>query len=84
MNSTSLPTINLPQPKLKRTKVKVSADMLPMFATICPARIVGSEQSDGLVVLVLEAEKLPDTEWSTIYVENDGRKSTISIKPVVG
>tara|TARA_Y100001951_G_scaffold102983_2_gene110822 strand:+ start:360 stop:608 length:249 start_codon:yes stop_codon:yes gene_type:complete len=73
----SLPIIEKKPP---RTKVKVSPSMLPMLATICPVQIVGSEQSEGLVVLVLEGAGCPKAEWSTIHCENERGKTTVTIK----
>ena len=51
-----------------------------MLATICPVQIVGSEQSEGLVVLVLEGAGCPKAEWSTIHCENERGKTTVTIK----
>ena len=77
MMTSAIPIITAPKP---RTKVKVSPQLLPMFATICPFDIVGSEQSDGdVVVLVLEGAGLPKAEWSTIICERKGGKSIVEI-----
>jgi hypothetical protein len=77
MMTTPLPII---QPKRPTTKVKISPSLLPMFATICPFDIIGSEQSrDGVVVLVLEGNGLPQAEWSTIMCERKGNKSIVEI-----
>ena len=59
--------------------------MLPMFATICPFDIVGSEHSDGgIVVLVLEGAGLPKSEWSTIMCERKGSKSVVELVAING
>ena len=77
MMTTSIPIIQAPRPT---TKVKISPSLLPMFATICPFDIIGSEHSrDGLVVLVLEGTGLPQAEWSTIMCERKGNKSIVEI-----
>lgn len=84
---TALPTINLPiiEPKLNRLKVKVSPQLLPMFATICPVDIVGSDAcDDGNVVLILQGAKLPKGEWGTIFCEAKGASSIVTIKAING
>ena len=65
--------------KQRRTKVQCSPQLLPMFATICPFAIVGSEQCEGNVVLVLEGSGLPDAEWSTIMCSISGGKSIVEV-----
>ena len=77
MMTSSIPIIAAKKPRIK---VKVSPSMLPMFATICPFDIVGSEQSDGgVVVLVLEGAGLPKAEWGTIMCERKGAASMVEI-----
>lgn len=77
-NLANLPII---EPKPKSIKVRVSPQMLPMFATICPVEIAGSfDTRDGTVGLVLRGASLPDGEYGTIFCERDGASSTISIK----
>jgi len=83
-----LPHINLPiiEPKLRTIKVKVTPSMLPMFATICPVDIIGSEKSEDpdCVVLVLAGNKLPKGEWGTVHCERDGCKSIVTIHAING
>lgn len=76
-----LPIIEAPQ---KTIKVRVGAQMLPMFATICPVEIIGSEQSDvpSTVTLVLRGNKLPDGEWGMIFCSTDGCTSTVEIRAI--
>lgn len=85
---TKLPDLsNLPilEPKRRRAKCRVSPQTLPMLATICPADIVGSfDTDDGTVGLVLEGNDLPDSEFVTLWCEARGAKSIVEIKPVSG
>ena len=67
------------KPKLPRTKVRVDPNTLPLLATICPAQIVGSEQSEGFVTLVLEGKGLPAGEFSILRCTNDGVTSKVEI-----
>ena len=77
MLTKGLPIIEARRPT---TKVKISPSLLPMFATICPFDIIGSEKSDGgVVVLVLQGTGLPQAEWSTIMCERKGNKSIVEI-----
>lgn len=77
MLTNGLPII---EPRRPTTKVKISPSLLPMFATICPFDIIGSEKSgDGVVVLVLEGNGLPQAEWSTIMCERKGNKSVVEV-----
>jgi len=78
---TNLPIIggHLPiiEPNRTRIKVKVSPSMLPMFATICPFEIIGSEQSDGgIVVLVLEGRMGDDHVRAQRRVEHRGDRGS--------
>jgi hypothetical protein len=82
MLTSSIPII---QAKRPTTKVRVSPQLLPMFATICPFDIIGSEHSNsGDVVLVLEGLGLPQAEWSTIMCERKGNKSVVEIVAISG
>lgn len=76
MMTSAIPIITAPA---RRTKVKISAQLLPMFATICPFAIVGSEQCEGNIVLVLEGAGLPKAEWSAIVCSLDGCKSVVEV-----
>ena len=63
------------EPQMKTTKIKVPSSQLGMIATIMPAQIIGSEVSrGGIVILVVQATKLPDSKFSTLNIsENDGK-----------
>lgn len=69
---------------LPRTKIKVSADMLPMLVTVLPAQIIGSEQcGGGVVCLVVEGPQLPKSEYCTVHVKRTGAvKSEVEIVAV--